>query len=228
MSEEWCLYYWAGFPGRGEFLRLIFEEAGVKYTEVNDGTRLVSEIIQGQSDFFPHFAPPVIKKGNFTLSQAHVASRYLAEKFDMLPGNEVDNAHAEQINLDCHDYIAEGRLAFHGIHNVGPYKSQKEETQPYIDRFIESRFPRWLKYFERALVANGGGKGFIIGSKCCYADLTLFHCLRATESQFPEAWAKADYIPALKAYKERIASRPNIAAFLKSGRSLPFAGDSMM
>lgn len=228
MSEDWVLYYWPGFPGRGEFLRLIFEEAGVKYTEVNDGNRIVKEIIQGESDFFPHFAPPVIKKGTFTLSHAHVACRYLAEKFGLLPGNEVDNAHAEQVNLTCHDYIAEGRLAFHGIHPVGSYKSQKEETQPYIDRFLENRYPRWLKYFERTLLTNNGGKEFIIGSKLSYADLTLFHVLRATEAQFPEAWAKADYIPTLKAYKERIAARPNIAAYLKSERALPFAGDSMM
>lgn len=69
---------------------------------------------------------------------------------------------------------------------------------------------------------------FIVGDKCTYTDLTLFHVLRATEFQFQDAWNKADYIPALKAYKERIAARPNIAAYLKSDRALPFAGDSMM
>lgn len=69
---------------------------------------------------------------------------------------------------------------------------------------------------------------FVIGNKCTYVDLTLFHILRATEAQFPEAWAKADYIPALKAFKERMAARPNIAAYLKSDRCKAFAGDSMM
>ena len=69
---------------------------------------------------------------------------------------------------------------------------------------------------------------FAIGNKCTYVDLTLFHCLRATEAQFPEAWSKADFIPALKAFKERMAARPNIAAYLKSDRSRAFAGDSMM
>lgn len=69
---------------------------------------------------------------------------------------------------------------------------------------------------------------FIVGPSFSYTDLTLFHVLRATGAQFPEPWSKADYIPALKAYKDRIASRPNIAAFLKSSRAQPFAGDSMM
>ena len=65
-NDEWVLYYWNGEPpfcGRGEFARLMFEEAGVKYTEVNDGKLLLSEIVQGKGDGFPMFAPPMIKKG---------------------------------------------------------------------------------------------------------------------------------------------------------------------
>lgn len=48
--------------------------------------------------------------GNLSLSQAHVASRYLAEKYGLLPSNDDDKAHAEQVNLTCHDYIAEGNI----------------------------------------------------------------------------------------------------------------------
>ena len=64
MSDDWVLYYYGGFPGRGEFIRLIFEEAGVKYREVNEYKTLRSQINQGEGDFFPHFAPPMIKNGN--------------------------------------------------------------------------------------------------------------------------------------------------------------------
>jgi len=67
MSDDWILYYWPGMPGRGEFIRLIFEEAGVKYSEINDADVLMTEIIQGQSDFYPQFAPPMIKKGTCML-----------------------------------------------------------------------------------------------------------------------------------------------------------------
>lgn len=63
MGDEWQLFYWPGMPGRGEFVRLIFEEAGVKYTEVSDPKIIMGDIIQGQGDFYPHFAPPMIKKG---------------------------------------------------------------------------------------------------------------------------------------------------------------------
>lgn len=228
MSSEWVLYYWAGFPGRGEFVRLIFEEAGEKYTEENSGEVIMSEIIQGKGDGYPMFAPPLIKKGNFKLTQCHAICRYLGEEFGLSPDTKEENALAEQLSITCHDYIAEGRLAFHGIDPTASYSTQKEETKPYLERFIKTRMPRWLTYFERALKFNNDGKGFVIGNKCTYVDLTLFHILRATEAQFPEQWAKADYIPALKAFKDRIAARPKIAEYLKSNRCKAFAGDSMM
>ena len=60
MSDEWVLYYWP-LAGRGEFVRLVFEEAGVKYKEVNDDIRNL--INNGGLGGFPVFAPPVIKKG---------------------------------------------------------------------------------------------------------------------------------------------------------------------
>ena len=64
LDSGWVLYYWDGFPGRGEFARLLFEEAGVKYTEVNNGEVIFNDIINGKGDGFPMFAPPMIKKGN--------------------------------------------------------------------------------------------------------------------------------------------------------------------
>ena len=56
----------------------------------------------------------------------------------------------------------------------------------------------------------------------------MLHILRTTESQFPETWECLDYIPLLKAFKERVMARPNLAAYFKSDRCLPFSGDSMM
>ena len=68
-SNEWTLYYWNGREGgpqccgRGEFVRLMFEEAGVKFTEVNDRKVIENKIILGKGDGFPMFAPPMITKG---------------------------------------------------------------------------------------------------------------------------------------------------------------------
>ena len=35
-ANIWKLYYWPKLAGRAEFLRVIFEEAGVQFEEIND------------------------------------------------------------------------------------------------------------------------------------------------------------------------------------------------
>lgn len=69
---------------------------------------------------------------------------------------------------------------------------------------------------------------FVIGDKLTYVDLALLHVLRATQSQFSEAFEKNDDIPILKAFLERMSARPNLAAYFKSDRCRPFEGNSMM
>ena len=54
-----------------------------------------------------------------------------------------------------------------------------------------------------------------------YVDFAVFHALHAVESQFPEDY-KTLPIPLLRAFKDRMASRQRIDAFLKSPRSIPF------
>lgn len=58
-----------------------------------------------------------------------------------------------------------------------------------------------------------------------YVDLAVYNLLRGAEFQFPEDY-KSLPIASLRAFKERIQERPNIAAYLKSDRAAPFS-DSM-
>ena len=69
---------------------------------------------------------------------------------------------------------------------------------------------------------------FVVGKKLTYVDLALLHVLRAAESQFPDTWKELDTIPLLKAFKDRMSARPNLAAYFKSDRCIPFEGNSMM
>ncbi|KAI8521308.1 hypothetical protein Bbelb_010620 [Branchiostoma belcheri] len=233
-EEEWVLYYWGILPGqkpfcgRGEFVRLIFEEVGVKFREVGDYDVIKKLFFTDKQEGFYAFAPPMIQKGKFRLSQTPAICSYLGKQFGLFPESEEDQWLAQQLNITIHDFIGEGRLAFHGRNNVESYYTQKEETQPYIDRFVATRLPRWLAHLETALKANKGGQGFAIGDKLTYVDLGLLHVLRATEAQFPEAWASNDSIPLLKAFKDRLSARPNLAAYFKSDRCIPFEGNSMM
>ena len=59
--SEYVLYYHANLAGRAEFVRVIFEEVGQKYTEINEN--IVELCMKNQRTGFPSFAPPVLKKG---------------------------------------------------------------------------------------------------------------------------------------------------------------------
>ena len=61
-----------------------------------------------------------------------------------------------------------------------------------------------------------------------YADIAVFHALRATEFQFKEEYKKLRFEKLEKFYDE-MKNRPNIKAFLADNeKSLPFCGNSMM
>ena len=69
---------------------------------------------------------------------------------------------------------------------------------------------------------------FMIGQKLTYVDLAMLHALRITAFQFKDKWQSMQSIPLLKAFLDRMESRPNLAAYFKSERWIPYQGVSMM
>jgi hypothetical protein len=86
-EEPWRLYYWPGFPGRGEFVRLVFEDCKVPYIDVGraEGFEKVRDFVYARQDGLPVAAPPVIQRQNVILSQSMNICMYLAEKYGALP-----------------------------------------------------------------------------------------------------------------------------------------------
>ncbi|GAC73649.1 hypothetical protein PANT_9d00199 [Moesziomyces antarcticus T-34] len=61
-KEEYTLFYWPDIPGRGEFVRLCFEKAGVAYKD-NDDVPYFSKLLSGKQESgvgTPHFAVPIL------------------------------------------------------------------------------------------------------------------------------------------------------------------------
>ncbi len=111
----WTLRYWPKMAGRAEFVRIVFEEAGVRYEEDNDAEKLFrlykTQEARGQEEV-EHRAPPVVIRGGFSLSGTPVICRYLGHRFGLCPESEEDQWHAEQVNHTIHDFIAEGDAKF--------------------------------------------------------------------------------------------------------------------
>ena len=66
---KYALYYWPMIQGRGEFVRLALEDAGVDYDDVarhGDGMSAMMRMMEANKGT-PPFAPPFLKAGKLVL-----------------------------------------------------------------------------------------------------------------------------------------------------------------
>ena len=94
------LIYWPGIPGRGEFIRLILEEAGADYTDTahtEGGIDKVLSYVQGalparddDKTNTPLCAPPILQHGDLTINQTPNIVLYLGTRLSLLPDAETD------------------------------------------------------------------------------------------------------------------------------------------
>jgi glutathione S-transferase len=222
------LYYWPNIPGRGEFVRLVLEEAGAPYVDVGrqpraegGGVEAVVAFYAGTSDGRPTFAPPVLKHGDLVLAQTAAICHFLGRRHGLAPPDETGEAHALELQLTIADLVGEVHDTHHPISAALYYEDQKPAAKQRAAHFVGERLPRFLGYFERALRHNGGG--VLVGTDVSHADLSLFQALEGLAYAFPRAFASASAAtPGLLALRERVRSRPRIAAYLASGRRMPF------
>ena len=228
MNDDYRLYYWPQIPGRGEFVRLILEDAGAPYTEVarlpedeGGGIAAVLGFYQGDHDGHPAFAPPVLEVGGLVLAQTPLICRFLGQRLGLAPTDEAGSLHAEQLMLTVGDLVDETHDTHHPLGSALYYEEQKEAAQTRGKLFRDQRLPRFLGYFERVLSHNGGE--FLVGTETSYVDLALFHTLAGLEYAFPRAYARTTGdTPRLIALRRRVEARPRLAAYLTSERRLPF------
>ena len=172
---EWELIYWHALPGRGDFVRLLFEEAGVPYTDVCRNAGSSSEALKyrrGEVPNVPTMVPPIVRRGDFILNQTTAILHYLGKEFGLYPtGGHQEEAVALQWALTAADYIAEGHDCFHPLDKTGSYDSQKAEAAPQIKKFREIRMPAYLEKFEKQFSQNFGGAGFFIGDEVVLCEI---------------------------------------------------------
>lgn len=70
------LYYWPTIQGRGEPIRLAFEESGTPYVDVarkpeaeGGGTQAIMQFIKGEAPGLLPLAPPFLKHGELVIAQ---------------------------------------------------------------------------------------------------------------------------------------------------------------
>ena len=102
-STGWVFYYWPQLGARGTPVRLALALNGCQWKEANldkeNFKKELSEIKGANIEGFPNFAMPIIKHGNFILSQTPAITYFICDCFNLNPKNPIDNAKHWQIIL---------------------------------------------------------------------------------------------------------------------------------
>ena len=228
MSAPYELYYWPDIPGRGEFVRLVLEEACVPYVDVarkpreqGGGVEAVVAFYAGRSDGHPVFAPPVLRQGDLVLAQTAAICHFLGRQHGLSPRDEAGEIHALELQLTIADLVDEVHDSHHPVSAALYYEDQKPAAKQRAAHFVSERLPRFLGYFERVLRHHGGD--VLVGTAISHADLSLFQALEGLAYAFPRGFARAgESTPRVLALRERVRARPRIGAYLASERRMPF------
>jgi glutathione S-transferase len=204
------LYYWP-VPFRGNFIRLLLEEADESYEEATYEEIIDLYSMTVEEKPFPAMAPPFIHDldSDIFLSQMPAIVMYLAEKHNFLPRDSFQSTICLKLLLDSNDVLAD-------ITNLNgtvmwEYSSWKE--------FRKNRLKRWFEIFEQT------GQRFGLESKSDYmlggdqisvADIATYALWGTMIRCLPELSTDCQkYSPNIFKLCQRIENRPKIKSFIE-------------
>lgn len=233
MTTPYLLYYWPNLQGRGEFVRLALEQAGVHYEDVarqkkGRGMPALQDSLDFAKMAHPSFAPPVLRAGELLIGQTANILLFLGARHGLAPRAEAGRLWANQLQLTIADIVNEAHDTHHPLSTNLYYEDQKKAARVRAQDFVAERIPKFLGYFEQVLASNPGRGAHAVGSRLSYVDLSLFQLLAGLRYAFPNAMARHEHAwPRLLALHDAVAARPRIAAYLQSKRRIPFNQDGI-
>lgn len=225
-AVRYQLYYWPSIQGRGEFVRLALEYAGVPYVDVARQPGGMPELLalidpKRAGAAHPPFAPPILRSGRLLIAQTANILQFLGARHRLAPKSQAGALWTHQLQLTLADLVAEVHDTHHPIASGLYYEDQKAPARERAAHLHRERLPKYLGYFEHVLAASAAG--LLVGRSVTYADLSLFQVVEGLQYAFPRAMRRnASRYRAVMRLTDRIRQAPRIAAYLASERRLPF------
>jgi glutathione S-transferase len=221
------LWYWPSIQGRGEFVRLALETAGIDYRDMarEEGVAALIDDMERRTGRAP-FAPPYIQLDGITIAQVANILAFLGNQHDFAPSNMADRYWLHQVQLTITDCIAEVHNVHHPVASGDYYEDQKPEAARAAAQFRAERLPKFLGYFEDAIAASPGE--WLIGHRWSYGDTSLFQLVEGLRYMFPQRMAaiERDYPNVIRIHG-LVADLPGIRAYLASDRRNAFNQDGI-
>jgi glutathione S-transferase len=226
------LYYWPGIQGRGEFVRLAFEDAGVPYVDVvrkpeaeGGGIAAMQRVLAGAAGGLRPYAPPVLVVGDLVLAQTALILQWLGPRLGLAPEAEHERLAVMEIQLTLTEALSEIHDVHHPIATTLYYEDQKPEAARRAGHLVKERLPKYLGWLEDVLRRNAASGGqWLVGDRISTVDLSVFQAMAGLGYSFPNALRRlSPALPGLCALRDRVAARPRLAAYLASDRRLPWS-----
>jgi glutathione S-transferase len=220
------LWYWPSIQGRGEFVRLPLEAAGIAYTDCarEQGAEAMMADLKSRNGRAP-FAPPYLVVDGTAIAQVANILLFLGDRHDLAPSG-TNRYWLHQLQLTVADVVAEVHNVHHPVAASAYYEDQKPEALRAAQQFRDERMPKFLAHFEAAAACHPGD--WLIGHRWTCADCSLFQLVEGLRYMFPERMmALEPRYPNLLRVHGLVAELPGIRAYLRSDRRLPFNTDGI-
>jgi len=208
------LFYF-DFRGRGEFLRLVLEAAGAKYTE----ERIDFSNWPEEKKKAPFGTVPYITYDGKVVGQTIACAELLARELGFMGKTNLDAARILEVIGLWEDQLV-GGYAKH------KFAKTPEDKAMYRKKFLEEDGPKYLKYYEK-FISDNGGSGYIVGKQLSLADFYIFEMLQNMSEVAEEKDGNppplkdlkftildAGSYPGLKKLKANVESDPKLKAYL--------------
>jgi glutathione S-transferase len=220
---KYRLHYWPEIQGRGEFVRLALEEAGAEYDDVarmrGPGRGVAAMMALMKAPRRAPFAPPFLQAGRMVIAQTANILQFLGPRLGLVPAGEADRLWAHQVQLTIADFLVEVHDTHHPIASSLYYGDQRDEALRRTRHFLAERVPKHLGWLESACASGR----WALGARPSYVDLSIFQVVEGMRYAFPRAMKRAERrLKRLAAIHDRVAARPNVAAYLASPRRIAF------
>jgi glutathione S-transferase len=188
--------------GRAEPIRLLLEEAGVVYDDV----QISQDEWPKRKPSMPFGQVPMYREGDLELVQSHAILRHLARKHGLDGRDERQRVRCD-IAIEAFRDIGDRMGAVFGA--LGSNRADHQKA------FVEDELPERLAALERFYDSNPAGPPFWVGEALTVADILAFNFIEGFEAAFPDSLRST---PHLREFSQQFAGRPRIQAYFQSDR----------
>jgi len=221
------LWYWPNIQGRGEFVRLPLEAAGIDYRDCARelGADAMLQDMK-QYDGRRPFAPPYLELDGVAISQVAGILLFLGEMHQLGPSNIADRLWLHEVQLTIADFVAEVHNVHHPVGVGAYYEDQKAEAERIAAEFRDARMPKFFAWFEDAVRCNEGD--WLIDHRWTYADCSVFQLVEGLRYMFPRRMRTLEpTIPGMLKVHRQVSELPGIRGYLASDRRIAFNQDGI-